>query len=125
MQDNITTALALLRLQYALTDESDRIDNPERNDQRYYDYCEAITKGTTFVENVKGKLEARDPDFPCECHLMEIYVPTENPDLDITMVKGKLADIINSADEVGMGVDERNQIYIYLGWNDIYTPREA
>lgn len=120
---DIPTLLALLNLQYGLTSESDKIRNPKRNDGKYEKYCKAIIDATEFVKSVKGKMETRDPDFPAYGHLMEIYIPTDDPDLDITSVKGKLANVLNSADEVGIS-NTSEYIYINLCWNDIYESRE-
>ena len=121
----IIQTLALLNIMYGLSPESERINNPKRNDKKFYEYCECIEKCHTFVKTVQGKLKATKPDFATCCHQMEIIIPTDDPDLDITKVKGKLADTLNSADEVNMCVDSRNYINIIMCWNDIYTPRET
>lgn len=121
----IIQTLALLNIIYGASPESERIINPKRDDGKFYEYCECIKKCHTFVKTVQGKLEATKPDFATCCHQMEIIIPTDDPDLDITKVKGELADTLNSADEVNMCVDNRNYICIIMCWNDIYISRET
>lgn len=121
----IIQTLALLNIMYGVTAESERIINPKRNDEKFYEYCECLERCHTFVKAVQGKLEATKPDFATCCHQIEIVIPTDDPDLDITEVKGKLADTLNSADEVNMCVDGRDYICIIMCWNDIYTSRET
>lgn len=125
MNKKIIQTLTLLKIMYAASPESERINNPERNDDKYFEYCHCIAEVYSFTEHVKGKLEVTDPELPIPCHQMEIVIPTDDPDLDITTVKGKLADTINSADEANICLDKLDNICIYLCWNDIYTPREV
>lgn len=123
--DKMLQSLIMLRILWGLSSESERIKDPICDESKFQHYCECLKKLSQFVEHVQGKLEATKPDFPMCAHQIEITIPTDDPDLDLTEVKTQLADNLNSADEVSICVDNDDYIHIYLCWNDIYTPREA
>ena len=118
-------AMAKLYVECVLSKENDRIKNPIRNDNKYETLTETIVKVCEFAGTYKGTVNIDDPDFPCDCHLVELILPTENDEIVVREIKSHLADAINAADEVNIDTDLKGNLRIHFGFENVYTEREV
>ena len=125
VQEKLARLIALIRVDYMLSDEGERIHNPKRNDNKYSLLCETWQNCYDLAKQYKGNLDGNDPNFPCDCHFIKLVFPTENDEIILREIKSKFADAINSADEVNIDTDIKGNIRIYFGFEDVYTSREA
>lgn len=124
-EEKLAQAIALIKVDYMLSSERERIINPKRNDNKYNLLCETWQNCYDLAKEYKGKLSGEDPDFPCGCHLIQLIFPTENDEIVLREIKAKLASAINNADEVNIDTDIKGNIRINFGFEDVYTPRET
>lgn len=125
IETEIAKLKAILMADYIFSGESERIQNPERNEDKYRLLLETWAKCYQLAEAYKGKLEGNDPDFPMCCHLIKLVLPTENDEIIIREIKSNLSDAINNADEINIDTDIKGNVQIHFGFEDVYTPREA
>lgn len=117
--------IALLKVDFMLSDEINAIRNPKRNDGKYNLLCETLLACYDLAQSFKGKLESNNPETPIECHVVKLVLPTENDEIILGDIKAKLADAINNCDEVNIDTDLKGNVRIHFGFEDIYVPREA
>lgn len=125
IERKLANLVALLKVDYIMSNESERIHNPKRNDNKYNLLCETWQSCYELAEQYKGKISGQDPDFPCNCHLVNLVFPTENDEIILRETKAKLSNAIQNADEVNIDTDKKGNLRIYFGFEDVYTPREA
>ncbi len=125
IDEKIANMLAIMKLDYLLSDESRRIQNPKRNDDKYELLCDTLQQCYDLAEAYQGKLESDNPDFPCDCHLIELVFPTEEDEIVLREIKAKLANAINNCDEVNIDTDIKGNLRIHFGFEDVYTSEEA
>lgn len=125
VDERVGTLLALLKVNYLMSDETDRIPNAKRNDEKYVLLCETWQNCYDLAEQYKGKLEGNNPTFPCDCNYVELVFPTETEEIVLREVKEKLADAIRNADEVNMDTDIKGNLRMFFGFENVYTPREV
>lgn len=124
-EEKFAKALAILKVDAMLSNETQRIKNPKRNDNKYNLLIKTWQDCYELAETYQGKLEGQDPDFPCDCHLVQLIFPTEDDEIILREIKSKLASAINNADEVNIDTDIKGNLRINFGFEDVYTPREA
>lgn len=117
--------IALLKVDYMLSEENDRIKNPKRNDEKYEALCQTWQDCDKLAKIYKGKLEGENPEFPTCCHLIQLKFPTENNEIILREIKAKLANAIMRADEVNIDTDRNGNVNFYFGFEDVYTERES
>lgn len=115
--------IAFLRMDYLVSDERERITNPVRDDTKYNLLCGTWQDCYELAKAYQGKLEGQNPDFPCDCHLIKLVFPTETDEIILREIKSKLANAINSADEVNIDTDINGNLQIHFGFEDVYTPK--
>lgn len=124
-EEKLAKAIALLKVDYMLSDEMERISNPKRNDNKYRLLCETWQKCVDLAKEYQGKLEGNDPDFPMDCHLIKLVFPTETEEIILREMRTKLADAISNCDEVNIDTDIKGNLQIHFGFENVYTPREV
>ena len=118
--------IAKLYVECVLSRENDRIKNPVLNEGKYDLLMTTWTNCVELAKQYKGKAEGDDPGFPCDCHLIELELPTETDEIILReILKGKLAEAINSADEVNIDTDPKGNLRIHFGFENVYTEREV
>ena len=123
--DELTKFLAMMRVEYMLSDERERISNPKRNDDKYNNLQQAWLHCAELAMTYKGKIEGQNPDFPCGCHLIQLWFPTENDEIILREIKSNLAETIQTCDEVNIDTDPKGNVRFFFGFEDVYTEREA
>ena len=125
VDERVGTMLALLKVDYLMSNEMDRIPNAKRNDDKYVLLCETWQNCYELAKQYKGKLEGNKPDFPCDCNFINLEFPTETDEIVLREAKSKLANAIENADEVNIDTDIKGNLRIFFGFEDVYTPREV
>lgn len=125
VEKKISQLIAFLKMDYLMSNESERIMNPVRDDSKYNLLCECLSNCYSLSEQYEGKLNGVSPDFPCSCHTISLILPTENDEIIMGKIKGKLANAINSADEVSIYTDIGGNTYICFCFENVYSPREV
>lgn len=119
--DDISKLLAKMYVDYMLSDEKERILNPERNDKKYADLQKSWLQCAEIAAKYKGKIEGQNPNFPCSCHLIKLVFPTENDEIVLREIKSNLAETIEVCDEVNLDTDIKGNVEFYFGFENVYT----
>lgn len=124
-RDKLSKMIAQMYVDYMLSDERERIINPKRNDNKYDNLLRAWVDCTELAVKYKGKIEGQNPEFPCGCHLIKLWFPTENDEIILREIKSNLAETIQNCDEVNIDTDLKGNVQFHFGFEDVYTEREA
>lgn len=120
--DNLKQFITALSLAAMLSPEAERIKNPVRDDVKYENYIKAVQDCDEFAKETGTEVRFIDPDFPMADHRIWLIMPTTVDDLDITAVKGRLANVLNSAS--GCIVDTENgNVRFFISFEDVYTSK--
>ena len=116
-------AMEMLRLNYIMSDESERIKNPVRDDKKYEVLRETYVEVTSLCEGTGATVSGDDPDFPKDLH--QIVVTFQNGIDDIEFIaeaKRKLVKAIENADCLLVSAGIKGNVEFLFGFSDIYKP---
>ena len=121
LESKLAQLLAFLKVDYLLSDERERIADPICHKGKLDAFKRTLQDCCELAKAYQGKLESDDPEFPKGCHLIQLVLPTENDEIILRELKTKLADAIESADEINIDTDLKGNVRFYFGFEDIYT----
>ena len=122
-KDYVCKLKALLMIDYMLSDEPERIIDPEIDEGKYELFLGVIQKCVEYAERYHLKLDVDDPEFPKCSHMLSLIFPTQDELLEININDMYLFNIIGCSDGVIMGTDKSGNIQIDMFFNDIYKEK--
>lgn len=120
---DLSAFFAYLTVDAMLSDEAERIRNPKRNEKKYANLVQCCKLIGEFAKETGSQISSDDIDFPKDNHVILIYLPTEDDDIDITKCKGKLAQVIDKADGVVVDTMTDGRIRFCFVFYNTYAPK--
>lgn len=112
-----------LMIEYILSGESERIDNPIKIESKYEKYLMMLERCMKLGLIYGLKINYTDPDFPQDIHMIEIILFTENEEIEIDINNIELLNLFTMSEGLIIDTDLKGNIRIDLFVENIYKSR--
>ena len=112
-----------LIMDWILSDERERIIDPEVDVEKYVKYVCTIQKCTEWAEKHHMRVSYDDPKFPQSIQMITLVMPTQDDEIEIGKEGLNIFEMISYSDSVIMDTDLKGNIRINIFFQDIYKER--
>ena len=110
-------------MDWILSDERERIIDPEVDVEKYVKYVCIIQKCTEWAEKYHMRISYDDPKFPQSIQMITLVMSTQDDEIEIGKEDLNIFEMISYSDDVIMDTDKKGNIRINIFFQDIYKER--
>ena len=111
---------AMVWLDYILSGESDRMKHPVMDERKYDLYQSVVTAAVNMGQRRGLRVEATHPDDTKGYHIIEIYIPVNDEDFELTNVMCEFAYVIKNMEYMDVMNDPMGNVIFTFMMEGIY-----